>query len=49
MFNQNEFTEELLKTNWDDIYDPSTNTNKKFKSFMKKLKNYSMQWPPSKS
>ena len=37
MFNQNEFTEELLKTNWDDIYDPSTNTNQKFKSFYEKI------------
>ena len=37
MFNQNEFTEELLKINWDDIYDPNTNTNQKFKSFFDKI------------
>ena len=37
MFNQNEFTEELLKINLDDIYDPNTNTNQKFKSFFDKI------------
>ena len=37
MFNQNEFHEELLKINWNEIYDINTNTNQKFKSFYGKI------------
>ena len=46
MFNQNEFKDELSKTNWNDIYDPRKNTNTKFASFYEKFEKLLDQMAP---